>query len=69
MHYNNWKLYLFPETNKSGYDSDAVLDTTKLQRLSCEMQEMSSDTLISKISQWIPIINDLKSGKVSKSCF
>ncbi len=45
------------------YDSDS----RQLERFVDEIQEMSLETLVSKISGFVPIISEIESGKVSYS--
>ena len=53
-----------PAKKRKCHDS---IDTSQLVRFSHEMQEITSEELLAKISQLLPIVDDIKSGKVSRS--
>ena len=42
-----------------------MIDNQKFERCAAEMQEISTDILIEKITPLIPIIEEIKSGTVS----
>ena len=56
-----------PAKKRKCHDSEVVLDTSQLVRFSHEMQEITSEELLAKISQLLPIVDEIKSGKVSRS--
>ena len=56
-----------PARKRKCHDSEVVLDTFQLVRFTHEMQEITSEELLAKVSQLIPIVDEIKSGKVSQS--
>lgn len=54
-----------PPRKRRCCEADSLIDAHQLERFVDEMQGLSSETLVSKISGLVPTIYEIKSGKVS----